>query len=245
MLVAVLTSTFHLLIEDRCKEATVVNKAVLMQHSVAVIECNLDFFVTAFTDALERGYRSGDVQARAKSEFSDLYAGLVRVWCANWHAVQAGLTISSFQSAPTGMKKAVVAALGGDPLAKSIVNADNPFVILAKTKYRPSFQAAVESLRESMASDLPSTPEMLQYMITRFEKVLYRGGKMEKNDLLDMLIIVALALPGTRLLTRDRNLKAFLAKHHKASASLVEQLSSVSLRSGPIAQVSGAGNTRG
>lgn len=223
MLVSVLTGTFHLLIESRGVQAGT-NMPMLLQQSAAVLEANHPFILQQLRKALEDGYSTNDVQRSAKETFVDLYRNMVWVWCVNWLAIAAGMTISELQSASQQLKQAIGDAIRKDRLARTMIHTPNPFEALAKPKNRGSFRVAIDTLMQGLQNNVPSTPEMLSYIVGRFEKMLFAGGKMEKNDVLDMLIVIGLGIPGNRLLTRDKNLKLFLGEHHSASAALNAQL---------------------
>jgi hypothetical protein len=224
MIFTVTTCTFQALIEGIGVPDQ--NQRVrLSEHSAAILESNDSLLSERMRTALDKGYQTNDVQRCVKREFGDLFSCLVYVWCATRHTLASGRTISDVLSAPEAEKDQIKKFLRKDTLASAVIDTENPFAVLSKNKYRNQLRTAIASLSQFLEGTIHGTPRMLKYMISRLEKMLFGSGTIEKNDILDMLIVISLALPDARLLTRDRQLRKFLEKHHRPSAKLLKKLS--------------------
>jgi hypothetical protein len=222
MLISILAATFHALAHERGQTGE--ERQKLLRIGPSLLSPNGDFLLNELTAALTDGYSRGRQQQEARARFRDLYEVAIGAWLFTAHATKQAADPGQLSSLSKEQQEQLRLAAANDQLTKGFAKADNPFELLAKQKYRAAYQVAVQELQTLIASEFPSTAEMRQYLISRFEKVFFRGGGVEKNDILDMLIVCALLEPNTCIVTRDQTLRTFLATVHPPSAAKNAQL---------------------
>ncbi len=149
---------------------------------------------------------------------------LLRVWLSNYYMIKEIDTVTEKIDTVENSDKIyakIVQRVDTDYLFKMTGDLEyNPFEIMSKKQYRASSKLVLDSI----AKELPSVPEFTKpvedYINFKLMKIYTQKAVLNKNDVLDMIILYSLNLSDFLFVTLDTQLQNAIQVIHPASYSL-------------------------
>lgn len=194
--------------------------------SIALLGGNAQFITDEILTALRKGYAINKEQQIVRDEIINLIAVFLRLWIYNFYSIKNNIT-----SDPSNLDPAKIddfkKEFASDPYFKELNAADilqNPLQILSKERFRVFFEEYARKFKKELESLSNMTDEILDYLLYKMEKFLQQKGKVNKNDVPDLIILYSLHLPDFMLLTLDKKLIKALETVDRDSYNLIKSL---------------------
>lgn len=212
---AVTLSVYGILAE-KYYPADALRRQKIQQVSLAAIAGNLCMIQEIMKKALEEGFRDGCVSQTVKKAFCDCFTVKILLWNILRHSNEK----LDLMHMPESTISAAVKCFEEDRLLNELFKLKNPFDVLTKEKEWPQREIVIKELSQMICDKYHRNPMLHECIMRMYEKIMVRGGKIEKNDIPDMLITDELKHPQSRLLTRDGDIKKILQDRHPESYEL-------------------------
>lgn len=226
ILYCIMAGIFNVIRED--KQYKFVNQkddSLFIYSSNVLLASNSQFVYDSIKDALEKGYLNNTEEKNIKEILSSLISTILNVWIMNYYFVKHSLLLDDFKN-PDPKKLADLSAdYKNDTIHATIrKHVNNPFSILRKKKYNALIEKFIDELKSHLGNHEHITEEALQFIVFQLNKTFQAGSKVNKNDVIDLLIIYSLTLKDFIVITLDKNMAESLRTISQDSYNKINSL---------------------
>lgn len=194
-------------------------------YSAGLLESNSSLIFTSFENALRTGYENDDPKGEAKLAFADLMRTVIKAWLIQKHLGEHGFDLSSLGEQKQSHIDATLVTLNSDPLWKKLDHSiDNPVELFSRKRYKANLELFIDKLKQHLSGEKAISVTVLDYFVSRLEKMLFAKARMDKNDVSDLLILYSLLLNDALILTLDIDLIKFMESINHQSAAFIRKV---------------------
>lgn len=221
----IMIGTFHCLREEghyKFIETKTDNKFSI--SSRILLEANSTFILDVLLATLKQGYDSNTQKKIVRERIIGLVISFMNLWIMDYYFVKNSMLDELSNPDPLKLKQ-FKKDIANDKYLKEISrNIDNPLQLISQKKFRPYFSSYSNELKKELKINKIITDEVLEYILFKISKFLRQKTKVDKNDVMDLLILYSLYLKGYLLLTLDNKLIEALRTVDKDSYDFIVSL---------------------
>lgn len=203
--IALLYGFFHAIrIIENYKLSEKRNDDAFLLSTRALLEGNSELVFDAMKIELLKGYETGNEQHQIRDALSEWTFRLLNIWIFNFYQAKHGLLFEDLKNPdPEKLAKVNESCKNDAFFTKIEKHKDNLFSLVSNKKYHIHSEDYLNELKKDLTGNDLFSNEARDYIIFKLQKSMIYGAKINKNDVIDLLILYSVMLDGHMFLTLD------------------------------------------
>jgi len=198
----------------------------LNAYTEGLIVSNASFFGQSINEQLKEAYSKQETDKSMKAYMNLMLCSVVHAWLLQYHSIMEGAPLFHYNdgdfSKDENKLNEIKIAVQADSLFR-YTNSDNIYDHMKDNVKNDYFRNFIGLLQTEALEKEKVTDEFVSFFTNNLIRSFYTGGKIIKNDIIDMLISQSISFSNdTFVFTLDKNFRKHLKDVHEPSYKFIE-----------------------